>query len=153
MSGWRIGYVISNKKIINQILKLNQHLVTCPPTILQHYLIKYFDDIVKITEPQIKSLLDKRKKVEEYLLSKKLEFLPGKSTFYFFISLGYSKLNSAEFSKILLRDFKVSVVGGHGYGKSCDKFIRLSIGTENLKNIYYGIDCIKNLIRKTKIIN
>ena len=31
MSGWRVGYVLSNKHLIKQILKINQHIVTCAP--------------------------------------------------------------------------------------------------------------------------
>jgi len=57
ISGWRVGYVISNHKIINQLLKVNQHLVTCPPTILEYYISKYFEEIIHITKPQILKLV------------------------------------------------------------------------------------------------
>ena len=40
ISGWRLGYIITNEKLINQILKINQHLITCPPTILEYYIEK-----------------------------------------------------------------------------------------------------------------
>ena len=59
ISGWRLGYVITSNELINEILKLNQHLITCPPTILQHYIVKYFHEIIEITYPQIKALLEK----------------------------------------------------------------------------------------------
>ena len=63
MSGWRIGYVIAHKNLIREILKLNQHLITCAPTILQLYLIKYFDDILSITLPQARDTLSKRNRI------------------------------------------------------------------------------------------
>ena len=59
ISGWRLGYVITSSELISQILKLNQHLITCPPTILQHYIVKYFYEIIEITYPQIKALIEK----------------------------------------------------------------------------------------------
>ena len=34
ISGWRIGFIISAPEINKQILKLNQHIITCAPTIL-----------------------------------------------------------------------------------------------------------------------
>ena len=59
ISGWRIGYAISNKELIKKLLKLNQHIITCAPSILMNYLEKYFDNILNVTRPQIKSLLKK----------------------------------------------------------------------------------------------
>ena len=41
ISGWRLGYIITNEKLINQILKINQHLITCPPTMLEYYIEKH----------------------------------------------------------------------------------------------------------------
>ena len=35
MSGWRIGFAVASPDLINKLLILNQHLITCAPTILQ----------------------------------------------------------------------------------------------------------------------
>ena len=37
ISGWRIGYIISSEDVIQTVLKVNQHLITCAPTILLQY--------------------------------------------------------------------------------------------------------------------
>lgn len=149
MSGWRIGYVISNHKFISQLLKVNQHLITCPATILEYYLSHYFNAIIDITIPQINKLLEIRTQVKDYMDSISLEYLPGNATFYFFISINGSKLSSEEFAMRLLNEHNVSVVPGIGYGKSCDQFIRISIGTESLERIKKGLNTIKELIVKT----
>ena len=60
MSGWRIGYLIANKKLINKAVSLNQHLITCAPTVLQLYIYKYFDQITNITLPQAREPLIKK---------------------------------------------------------------------------------------------
>ena len=86
ISGWRLGYMISNKELINQTLKINQHLITCPSTILEYYMVKHFDDILSITKPQIKKLIEKRSEINKFLDTLSLKPLPGSSTFYFFIS-------------------------------------------------------------------
>lgn len=149
ISGWRLGYVITNSILINQILKLNQHLITCAPTILEYYVAQYFDHIINITKPQIKNLVKKRLEIKEYMDSISLKYLPGTSTFYFFISIEDSKLISEEFCSQLLQNYHVSAVPGIGYGTSCDKFIRVSVGAESVERIKKGLHSIKNLISKT----
>jgi aspartate aminotransferase/aminotransferase len=152
ISGWRIGYAISNAALINQLLKINQHLITCPATILQYYLARHFDNILNITDPQIRAVVEKRKKVVQYLKKVGLEFLPGNSTFYLFVSIAPSALDSETFCMRLLQEDRVSVVPGIGYGHSCDGFVRLSVGTESLEDIRTGIDRIKALVDCTQMV-
>jgi aspartate aminotransferase/aminotransferase len=152
ISGWRIGYAISNAAFINQLLKINQHLITCPATILQHYLARHFDDILSITDPQIRAVVEKRKNVVQYLKEVGLDSLPGNSTFYVFVSIAPSALDSEAFCMRLLEEDHVSVVPGIGYGHSCDAFVRLSVGTESLEDIRTGIDRIKALVDCTQLV-
>jgi len=149
ISGWRLGYLITNKSLIEQILKINQHLITCPSTILEYYISKHFDEIISITKPQILNLINKRKNINEYLDSINLKYLPGTATFYFFISIEPSNLSSEEFCFSLLRDYKISTAPGIGYGKTCDKFIRVAIGSESVERIKDGLNKIKTLILET----
>ena len=144
-----MGYVITNPNLISELLKINQHLITCPPTILEYYVDKHFDEIISITKPQIKDLTLKRKQITDYINSLSLEFLPGTTTFYFFISISKSKLNSEEFCWKLLQEHHISTVPGIGYGKSCDKFIRVSIGSESIERVKKGLKIITNLISST----
>lgn len=149
MSGWRLGYVISNADLIGQILKVNQHLITCPATILEYYVAKHFSELVEITKPQIADVVRKRQKVAEYLDAIGINYLPGTATFYLFASTEGSSLSSEEFCAKLLEEHAISTVPGIGYGRSCDKFIRLSIGAENLERIFRALDTIKSFIKET----
>ena len=149
ISGWRIGYVITNADLISQILKINQHLITCPATILEYYLAKHFHEIIAITKPQIREVVEKRKMIADYMDSLGMTYLPGSATFYFFVSLQKSRLVSEEFCTQLLREYHVSTVPGLGYGRSCDGFIRVSVGAENMERTKHGIRAIHELISKT----
>lgn len=149
MSGWRIGYVISNADLMQQILKINQHLITCPATILEHYLVKHFDDVLAITKPQILEVVKKRKELATYMDSLGIRYLPGEATFYFFVSIEESCLSSEEFCTRLLMEHHISTVPGLGYGELCDHFIRVSVGTESMERTMYGIRTIKELIGRT----
>lgn len=149
ISGWRLGYVITNADLINQILKVNQHLITCPATILEHYIARHFYDIIRITKPQISALVKKRLEVSRYMSKIGLKHLPGTATFYFFVSTAPSSLSSEEFCTRLLNEHHISTVPGLGYGDSCDKFIRVSVGTESMQRIAAALDMIKALIDST----
>lgn len=151
ISGWRLGYVISNEELIFNILKINQHIITCPSTILEFYVEKYFYKILEYTNPQIKELIQKRKKIAKYMKSIGLESLPGNATFYFFVSIAPSQLSSEEFCTRLLHELYISTVPGLGYGNSCDKFIRVSVGTATIDEIKDGLLVIKKLIEETSV--
>jgi len=152
VSGWRLGFLVGNEKLIDAVLKINQHLITCAPTILEYYVDRYFYDVLAITSPLIRDLMNKRKLVADFLDEIELYYLPGTATFYFFVSIVPSLLTSEEFCIRLLNEKKISVVPGIGYGVSCDQFIRLSIGTTSLDEIKYAITEIKNLIKITSCV-
>jgi aminotransferase len=149
MSGWRIGYVIGGKALMDQVLKINQHLVTCPPTILQHYLERHFDRILDITRPQIADVVRRRNELGEYMDACGMAYLPGDATFYFFVSIEGSSLSSEDFCTRLLTESRVCAVPGIGYGDSCDRFVRVSVGTESMERTRAGLDRIRELIEET----
>jgi aspartate/methionine/tyrosine aminotransferase len=148
LSGWRVGYLITNKSLIGQILKLNQHLVTCAPTILQLFLIKNFEKLEKNTKNQMSSLLKKRAKVQSILKKYNLNFLSGDSTFYFFIKLNDKKINAKVFCLSLLKNKQVATIPGNAYGKNMNNYIRLSFGVEPIKRIEIGIERIAKYLKE-----
>lgn len=149
MSGWRIGYVFTNRELLFQILKVNQHLITCPATVLQLYMARHFDEVLGITAPQIRDVVVKRAAVARMLDEAGLDYMPGKGTFYLFMSIEGSRLGSAEFCDRLLDERGVSAVPGIGYGHSCDQFIRLSVGSESMERIREGVERIAALLAET----
>jgi aspartate/methionine/tyrosine aminotransferase len=149
MSGWRIGYVIARPDLTDQILKINQHLITCPATVLEFYVSRHFDDILRITKPQIAHVVQQRAELGRYMDSVGLDYLPGGAAFYYFVSIEPSSLDSEAFCTRLLKERGVSTVPGLGYGTSCDAFIRVSVGTESVERVRRGIDAIKSLIDET----
>ena len=149
MSGWRIGYVIARPDMTDKILMINQHLITAASTILLLYLSKHFDDVIAITKPQILDVVRKRRAIGAFMDEIGLQRLPGDATFYFFVSIAPSKLTSDEFGMRLLREHKICVVPGIGYGESCDRFVRVSMGTESMERVQTALRTVKQLIDAT----
>ncbi|WP_420130155.1 pyridoxal phosphate-dependent aminotransferase [Longimicrobium sp.] len=149
MSGWRIGYLISNPRMMEQLLKISQHLMTCPPTILEQYLERHFDEILEITKPQILDIVKKRTALADYARELGLRYMEGTATFYLFVSIEDSALSSEEFCQRLLSEQKVCIVPGLGYGASCDGFVRVAVGTESMERTRAAFRAIKDLIDAT----
>jgi aminotransferase len=150
LSGWRIGYLISNARVMEQLLKISQHLMTCPATILEQYLERHFYDILEITKPQIREVVEKRSELARYMDGIGLRHMDGSATFYFFVSLDGSTLGSEAFCMRLLSESRVVAVPGVGYGKSCDGHIRVGIGTESMDRMKAALRAIKALIDATQ---
>jgi aspartate aminotransferase/aminotransferase len=148
LSGWRVGYVIAHRDYIEQLLKLNQHIVTCPTTLIELYLAKHFEAIIENARGQIKDVLQIRKWAAVTMRELGLNFLSGNGTFYFMVSLGNVRIGSEEFAKELLENHLVSTVPGAGYGKSVAPFLRVSVGTESKERMLKGFYAIRDLIQK-----
>lgn len=150
MSGWRIGYLITNPSFLILIEKLNQHLITCAPTFLQMYMEKNFEKILSYTLPQIKNLLYKRQRIQTFLKELKFEYLEGNSTFYFFIDISKYNQNAFTLCINLLIDESISIVPGNAYGENTNNFLRISIGTESEDKIYQSLKILKYKLEDKK---
>lgn len=146
ISGWRIGYIVAAPRVIDAVLKLNQHLITCGPTILNMYLARYFDDLIAITLPQAKEVVEHRKVIDEYMTEIGLDHLEGDATFYLFVNIGNYKYSSLDFCLYLLFKYHIAAVPGSAYGASTERFIRIGVGVETVESLKNTIKIIKNLI-------
>jgi aminotransferase len=151
MSGWRIGYVIAAAPFLDELLKAQQHLVTCAATPLMMYVAEHFDALREVTRPQIREVVARRAEVVAELDRLGIEHLPGSATFYVFASIRPSALGSEAFCRRLLDEHRVAAVPGIGYGESCDGFVRLSVGTETLPRIVAALEAIQALIDTTAV--
>jgi len=142
LSGWRIGYLLAAEDFLAQVLKLNQHLITCAPTMLANYCAKHFDEMIVHTRTQINQIKSKRTRVTAMLNDMQLKVLPGSTTFYFFVSIGEFPGTDVDFAKILLDQDNISVVPGSSYGASTGRFVRISFGTESDERIKIALTAI-----------
>jgi aspartate aminotransferase/aminotransferase len=146
MSGWRIGYVASSRSFIGELLKAQQHIITCAPTLLQSYCAEHFDRILACTLPQVRATVEKRERIAKFIDALGIQRLKGASTFYFFLGLGSWPSSSMEFALELLTQDSIAVVPGSAYGQSTDRFIRIGIGAEPEDRICAALERIKSRI-------
>lgn len=96
--------------------------------------------------PQAREVVKRRTEIENYLRSIGLQTLPGSATFYLFVNIADYKYSSLDLAMQLLLKHHIAVVPGSAYGRSTERFIRISVGTETLSDLKRAIDKIKFVI-------
>ncbi len=149
ISGWRIGYSIVPDDMVAHMIKLNQHLITCAPTLLSNYVAQNFKKLLNHTKPQIKKIKVKRNNIINFVKKLELKLMEGSSTFYFFLDVSDYSGSTKKLANELLYNNNISVVPGEAYGSSTEKFIRISIGTESEVRIKKALVTIKEKLNLT----
>ncbi len=149
MSGFRIGYLISNNEFIEKIVSLISETVSNVPEFIQTCLLNELHDVKK----HKRNIEDIGKKlavaIKEIKKSKNLVLNTYGNTIYLFPKLKDIKYKSEEFSIKLAKEYGVIVTPGIYFGM--ENYIRISIGNTSIKNIKKGLDLINKFIEKNKI--
>jgi aspartate aminotransferase len=131
MTGWRIGYVIANRALIDKIGKLNQITISNVPVFIQEAALKALGLHDKLTQ-EIKKVYQERAKVASEILSKaELEFSKPDAPFYVFPRR--RGLDSERFTLDLL-DKGVAVAPGTAFGDYREHFrVSLTVPDDDLR--------------------
>ncbi|OGF27648.1 hypothetical protein A2331_04530 [Candidatus Falkowbacteria bacterium RIFOXYB2_FULL_34_18] len=129
MTGWRVGYVHSDEKNIQNILKVHDCLATCAPVVSQFAAMGALEmgkqDTLKFKEAYInrRDLICKR--LDK--LNNIFEYIRPHSSYYVFPRLLKEK-DSWKFALDLLDNIQVAVVPGIAFGPNGESHIRISFG-------------------------
>ena len=145
MTGWRLGWSVWPKKIIEHANKLCVNDHSCPSSISQ------YAGLEALTGPQKETMkiineFEKRKNFIHNELNK-LEniscFEPG-GAFYAFPNISKTNMDGNKFADIALNQFGVALVPGSSFGDNASNFIRLSYANslENIEKAIYRISKI-----------
>ena len=142
MTGWRLGYVMGPKAIMDQVKKIHQFVIMSAPTISQYAGLEALRNGDNDIE-RMKKEYDKRRK---YLLKEfnrlGLPCFEPKGAFYIFPDIRKYGMSSEEFATELLNKEHVVVVPGTAFGDSGEGFVRISYA--------YSLDALKEAIKRTE---
>jgi len=147
MTGWRIGWAVAPKALMADIMKLQEHSVTCIPTFIQKAGVAALtgpDEPVQEMVTEFKA----RRDIAMGLL-KKIEALrcpTPKGAFYLFPKYD-GKVSSEQMSDRLLYEGKVAVTAGSAFGASGEGHFRMSYATSR-ENITEGMKRIAETLAK-----
>ena len=150
MTGWRIGFALAPKPIIDAMMKLQSHTTSNPTSIAQKGAI----EALRGPQESIGIMLAEYRKRRDFVV-KRLRAIKGvkiaepRGAFYAYpnVSVGFRNgISSAmQFSERLLAEAHVAVVPGEAFGTS--EHVRISYAT-SMTELERGLDRIDQFIRE-----
>jgi aspartate aminotransferase len=150
MTGWRIGFALAPKPLIDAMMKLQSHTTSNPTSVSQKAAI----EALRGPQDSIGVMLAEYRTRRDYVVGR-LRAIPGvkiaepKGAFYVYpnVSVGFRNgiTSALEFSEKLLAEEFVAVVPGEAFGTS--EHVRISYAT-SMKELARGLDRIERFIRE-----
>ena len=131
MPGWRLGWAIIPKELKENFLKLSQNLFISSGNIAQYSALKVFDSINELNEI-VKVYHSTRNEVLKILKKIPLiKFSEPQGSFYFYIDIQNTKLDSFKFVNKLMIDTGVVLTPGIDFDKKFGtRTVRLSFSSK-----------------------
>jgi aminotransferase len=151
MTGWRVGYMYANARMIDQVLKVHDAFAICAPTISQYAALaalqatngksgegdKFIRQVVKALDSRRALTCDRLDR-----LHRLFSYQKPKGAYYVFPRIALSRIGSTELALRLLYEAKVITVPGNGFGPTGEGHLRLSFGAAE-KEIQEAFDRIE----------
>jgi len=128
MTGFRLGYALSNKALVHKMNLVNQSIHTNTATFIQKGAIAALTNKPMFLIPYNNELKERALFLHEEI--NKLPLFSGvlpDGAFYYFMNISKTKLTSTEFANKLLEEHNLLVVPGIAFGEKFDKYVRLSL--------------------------
>ena len=143
MTGWRLGYILSNSVLSSAMCKIHQYVIMSAPSPAQYGAIEGLrhcqEEVMKMRD----SYRTRRNFLVKTFNDMGLETFKPLGAFYVFPCIQSTGLSSDEFCEKLLEDQKVACVPGTAFGPAGEGFIRVSYA--------YSIEELKIATEKIKI--
>lgn len=127
MTGWRIGYVVAEKKLSATLRKLHYYATLCPNAISQKAALAALTGSQDCVQEMVKEY-DRRRKLVINELDKieHLSYTIPKGAFYFFPNFSSFEKSDDAIALYLLKKARVVTVPGSGFGKAGEGHLRIS---------------------------
>lgn len=126
MTGWRLGYALAHREIMEQIVKVHQYTIMCAPTVSQYAAIEAMKNGGPDAADMRESYNQRRRYLYHELKRLGLPCFEPEGAFYMFPDIREFGMSSEDFAMDLLNREKVAVVPGCAFGESGEGFIRIS---------------------------
>jgi alanine-synthesizing transaminase len=149
MAGWRVGFAVGNPDLIHALTRIKSYL---DYGVFQPIQIA---SIIALNGPQecVQEIVGTYKERRDTLIRGlnrigwKMEKPKGTMFVWSKIPEPFRKMGSVEFSKFLIREGKVAVSPGRGFGEYGDEYVRFAL-VENSHRIQQAVRGIKKALDK-----
>jgi|TARA_B110000263_G_scaffold41632_1_gene33493 alanine-synthesizing transaminase len=148
MAGWRVGFMCGNSEVISALKRVKSYLdygIFQPIQISAITALNGTQDCVHEIAENYKV---RRNRLIDGLGKIGWEIEPPKATMFVWAKIPdrFLELGSLEFSKKLIKECRVAVSPGIGFGKSGDEYVRFAL-IENEQRIQQAARSIKKLFK------
>jgi aspartate aminotransferase len=130
MTGWRLGYLGAPAPLCAQILKVQQHVVTCAPSFVQAAGVAALQGPQACVTEMVAEY-DRRRR----FMTEALNAIPGvrcpspEGAFYLFPRVDHRGMDSGTLARFLIEEAHVAVTPGAAFGRTAAQNIRLTFAT------------------------
>ena len=140
MTGWRLGYLLANKTLIQAMNKIHQYVIMSAPTAAQYGAIEGLKNGLSHVEEMVASYRARRNFIVSGFNRIGLKCHMPHGAFYVFPDIRATGLSSDAFCELLVKEEKVACVPGTAFGEAGEGFIRVSYA--------YSIDHIREALNR-----
>ena len=144
MTGWRVGNIIAPECIISAVQQINENVVFTAPSISQRAALHGLRNRETVQPDMVKEYRDRVYYAAERInkIPKMHVLYPPKGTFYLFVNIKDTSLDSVTVSDIILKEAHVLTIPGISFGNCGEGFIRLActVNIETLKEAFDRIE-------------
>jgi LL-diaminopimelate aminotransferase len=129
MTGWRIGFVVGSKKLIDAVLTLKSNFDSGVFMAIQRVAAKALShpEAPKFCRERTELFKKRRDKIASALTDCGFKFLLPRASYYFWVRIPDNYRSSVDFCADLLEKKGLVVTPGVGYGPSGEAFFRVSM--------------------------
>jgi aspartate/methionine/tyrosine aminotransferase len=147
MTGWRLGYAVAPPRILQDMLKVHQHTVTCACAFVQKAAV------TALTGPQYeRHAIRERLRRRRDLLVGVLDGVPGlrcpmpQAGLFCFPNVVALGLSDDEFVALCLERVGVAVLGGANFGAGGEGHVRIAFGRRDEESLLEAAELVRGAL-------
>ena len=148
MTGWRIGYVLCDRSLMDPMMRLNFYNLSCPCTFTQYAALAALNE----NDAPSLSMVAEYEERRNYMVAS-LNSLPGCSclcpdgAFYIFVNVTETGMDGDAFCRLMLDEAGVSMTPGSVFGPSGKDFVRISYAN-SMENLKTAVSLMRDVLEK-----
>lgn len=134
MTGWRIGFAVGKKELVQGLAKIKSNIDSGVFTAIQYAGAYALDNLERIVPPLRAIFKERRDYLVKALHELGFELKIPQATFYLWVKVPKG-FTSTDFCRKLLEELDIVVTPGNGFGPSGEGYFRiaLTVGVDTLK--------------------